>query len=153
MQTDSQPQTKSPGPLVKKFSDNSLKNNLIMITLAVVVVGAGIASGWVLSGSSLLGEKSKGGEVSSKEKLLSKEMDIDESQFDTAEGILKKGGLENEGTHRLERGDDTSKNVYLTSTAISLDGFIDKEVQIWGETIAGQEAGWLMDVAKVRVLK
>jgi len=34
---------------------------------------------------------------------------------------------------------------------IDLSGFVDKKVEIWGETLAAKKAGWLMDVAKVKV--
>jgi hypothetical protein len=41
----------------------------------------------------------------------------------------------------------------LTSSVIDLSLFLDKNVQIWGETLASKKAGWLMDVAKIQVVK
>jgi hypothetical protein len=34
---------------------------------------------------------------------------------------------------------------------VYLSGFVGKKVNIWGETLASKEAGWLMDVAKIQV--
>jgi hypothetical protein len=44
------------------------------------------------------------------------------------------------------------KYVYLTSSVVDLQSFVGKKVQVWGETLAGQSAGWLMDVGKVKVI-
>ena len=68
------------------------------------------------------------------------------------EGTLVEGGIEGEGTHHLERPGGPSQNVYLTSTAIDLQSLVGKKVHVWGETLSGIKAGWLMDVVKVKVL-
>jgi len=51
----------------------------------------------------------------------------------------------------LIRPGGDSQNVYLTSTVIDLESFVGKKVEVWGETIGAREAGWLMDVGKVKV--
>jgi len=72
-------------------------------------------------------------------------------KYDTAMGILATGGLNGEGTFHLVREGGASKYVYLTSSVVDLNNFVDKKVQIWGETLASKKVGWLMDVAKVQV--
>ena len=72
---------------------------------------------------------------------------------DRAEGTLKEGGIDSEGTHHLERPGGTSQSVYLTSSVVDLDQFIDKKVEVWGETIGAKKAGWLMDVGKIKILE
>lgn len=72
---------------------------------------------------------------------------------DTAQGVMKAGGIDGEGTHYLDRGLGKEKYVYLTSTVINLDSFIEKKVEVHGQTLAGKKAGWLMDVGRVKVLE
>jgi len=78
----------------------------------------------------------------------------DEKIFkDTAEGVLKKGGIDGEGAYHLVRPGGDSQNVYLTSSIVDLSAFIDQKVKVWGQTQKAQHAGWLMDVGKVEVLE
>lgn len=72
-------------------------------------------------------------------------------KYDTATGVLQEGGINGEGTYHLVREGGASKYVYLTSSMVDLSNFIDKKVDIWGETLASKKAGWLMDVAKVKI--
>ena len=79
---------------------------------------------------------------------------MDEKAFrDMTEGKLIAGGIDGEGSHHLEREGGESQNVYLTSSIIDLDQFVDKEVKVWGETFEAQKAGWLMDVGRLEILK
>jgi hypothetical protein len=71
---------------------------------------------------------------------------------DSAEGILKEGGIEGEGQYHLERPGGESQNVYMTSSLVDLSLFINRKVKVWGATQTAQRAGWLMDVGKVEVL-
>lgn len=78
----------------------------------------------------------------------------DERTFrDEAEGELEEGGINGEGSHHLVRPGGESQNVYLTSSIIDLGQFTGRKVRVWGETFAGQKAGWLMDVGKLEVLE
>lgn len=138
-------------PVLGKVYSPASKN-LSMIIIAIVVVGAGILTGWFLSGISKGKTQSKtpGTNVvqTKNEAGIS-----DEKVFkDTAQGVLKQGGISGEGTHHLEREGGPSQYVYLTSSVIDLDSFVGKNVQVWGETIRAAKAGWLMDVGKVKVL-
>ena len=117
------------------------------------MVIAGVGTGWLLSGNkNLLGSRSvtvPGAETGPKEAGLA-----DEATFkDTAEGVLEEGGVDGEGTHHLVRPGGASQNVYLTSTVIDLQSFVSKKVQVWGQTISAREAGWLMDVGKIKVVE
>ena len=71
---------------------------------------------------------------------------------DSATGILKDGGFEGEGSHHLERPGGKSQNVYITSSTVDLDSYVDRKVTVWGQTFAAEKAGWLMDVGLVEVL-
>ena len=149
----------SQSPVMRKFSTKPLarKNvSLVFGTLAVIL--AGIATGWFLSGHSLAGgktgeavETSKGVDVSKTEAGLEDESAFSEKQ--SPEGILVEGGIEGEGTHHLDRGLGEDKYVYLTSTVIDLQSFVGKKVKVWGETLSGLQAGWLMDVGKIKVIE
>lgn len=76
----------------------------------------------------------------------------DEKAFNTtATGVLDKGGINGEGTHKLVRPGGVSQTVYLTSSVIDLDQLVGHQVTIWGETFKGQKAGWLMDVGRAKV--
>lgn len=70
---------------------------------------------------------------------------------DTAEGVVKEGGIDGEGEYHLERPGGVSQNVYMTSSSVDLSLFIDKKVKVWGSTQTAQKAGWLMDVGKLEV--
>ncbi len=70
---------------------------------------------------------------------------------DSAEGILREGGIDGEGTYHLERPGGESQNVYLTSTTVDLSPYVGKKVKVWGQTYAGDKAGWLMDVGWVEM--
>lgn len=72
---------------------------------------------------------------------------------DTTEGVLQKGGIEDEGQYHLVRAGGNSQNVYLTSSSVDLSQFINKKVRVHGATQSAKHAGWLMDVGQVEVLE
>lgn len=80
---------------------------------------------------------------------------VDTKTFpDKAEGVLEKGSLSGEGTHKLVRNPkDSSQTAALTSSIVNLDDFIGKKVRVYGQTFAAQKAGWLMDVGRVELLE
>lgn len=127
------------------------KNVFPYILGAFVVVLLGVFTAWFLSSkmTSETGDKSAAPGV----KVTSTEAGrFDPNiKYDTATGILKEGGINGEGTYHLERDGGPSKSVYLTSSMVDLSLFENKKVDIWGETIASKKAGWLMDVAKIKV--
>ncbi|MEK7110146.1 MAG: hypothetical protein AAB876_02895 [Patescibacteria group bacterium] len=79
---------------------------------------------------------------------------VDKKTFkDSVEGILREGGIDGEGNFHIERPGGVSQNAYLTSSTVDLSNYIGKKVKVWGQTFAGQKAGWLMDVGLVEVEK
>ena len=152
------PETQAPEvvkPIVKPVFKKDNKKNLFLIGGITLLVLAGIVTGWLLSGAKKGSLISPSGDsvAAPGAKSGSEEAGIaDESTFrDSAEGMLEEGGVNGEGTHHLEREGGASQNVYLTSTVIDLQSFVGKKVKVWGETISGKQAGWLMDVGKIKV--
>lgn len=138
--------------VAQNLSKFNFKKNWKYTLYALLVVLAGVGTAWVLS-TKVINKTEKvaapGSKVSSNEVGM-----LDPNfKYDTAEGTLVVGGIGNEGTHHLEREGGPSKNVYLTSSVIDLQSFVGKKVQVWGETQAGKKAGWLMDVAKIKILE
>lgn len=140
------------GPVKKRQLPPFLKP--LLIVLGIVLLGT--ITGYLLSGrggggiglsspSQLApGTSLKGKEFGSKDK----------SAFpDTAVGVLEKGGIDGEGTHKLIREGGESQTAYLTSSLVDLDSLVGKKVEVWGETFKAQKAGWLMDVGYVKVLE
>lgn len=149
-------------PLLKIFQPkNMARKSLHMnILISIIVIITGVATGWLLSG----GIKAKEGVTSAPtgdavgDSVMGADNEVgiaDEETFkDEAEGIMTEGGIDGEGTHHLDRSDlGPGKDVYLTSTAINLQNFVGKKVKVWGQTVAGQKAAWLMDVGRVKVLE
>lgn len=138
------------------------KKSKMVYSLMVVAVVAGIGTGFGLqklsakSGNPISG--SSGTPISQVAGSNVKEGDVfgsqNEDDFkDTAEGYLEKGGIEEEGSHKLLREGGDSQTVYLTSSVTDLDKFEGMEIKVWGETYKAQKAGWLMDVGRVKVIK
>ncbi len=147
------PITQKVQSVVNKFPDTSNKENMKMIGIAIAVILAGILTGGLLSGK-LLAKGSKGPSVPNVKSTSSEAGVKDEKTFkDTAEGILKAGGIKGEGTFHLERPGGDTQTVYVTSTVIDLSTFNGKKVQIWGQTYAGKNTPWLMDVGRVKVIE
>ena len=140
----------TPKPLIKpvaSFPRAFDRKNLVFVSLALVIVLAGVGTGWLLSGGV------KKTSIPLVESNVSKEVTSagsGECKFDTTQGDLKSGGVDGEGTHRLEKEGGPSQNVYLTSTVLDLESFVGKKVEVCGETIAGKRAGWLMDVITIK---
>lgn len=125
--------------------------------LIILVVLAGVASGYFLrsrkNASSTVGGQSGGVNiVKGKEKEVG--VKIDKACAGEAEGKLEANDftLSQEGTHRLIRKGGPSQTAYLLSSIVDLSQFMGQCVQVWGDTYAGQKAGWLLDVCRVKVL-
>jgi hypothetical protein len=72
---------------------------------------------------------------------------------DTATGVIEKGSINGEGTHILNREGGASQRASLISSAIDLDLFVGKKVEIKGETNASTKTSWLIDVGSIKVLE
>ncbi|TEU02687.1 hypothetical protein E3I18_00540 [Candidatus Woesebacteria bacterium] len=157
-QPSTQPQQSRPEGIkkgiLKKFPKSSPKTTALYAVIALLVVSAGIGTGWLLSGrSGKVGGSGTGVVPGVKEGQKEAGLSDEETFRDSAEGTLEEGGVNGEGTHHLVREGGSSQNVYLTSTVIDLQSFAGKKVTVWGETIAAQKAGWLMDVGRIKVVE
>jgi len=145
-------------PVSKPGKKNTTR--ILFVSLAIV---AGLLSGFFLSQAKLkqagLPTVGEGGMTQNPADASSVKVgDVfgskDQESFrDSATGIIQPGGIDGEGSHHLERGNDESQWVYLTSSVVDLDLFLTTEVELWGETFQGKKAGWLMDVGRLKVLK
>lgn len=138
--------------VVKKLPvDNNAKVKLIGVGLIVVL--AGVGTGWALSGTSAAPGEAPAPSANVSENPESVG-EIDESVFSsTAQGVLHEGGIEGEGTHYLDTGAGAEKYVYLLSTVLDLSSFVDKKVEVQGQTLAAEHAGWLMDVGRIKEIQ
>lgn len=114
------------------------------------VVILGVLTAWMIS-SRMMGSASNAAAPGAKVTSTEAGMLDPNVNYGNATGTLKEGGIGNEGTHHLDRDGGPSQTVYLTSSVIDLESFVGKKVEIWGETISSKKAGWLMDVAKVKI--
>ena len=117
---------------------------------AFLVVSAGVGTAWLLSSKTSTATNA-GADPGAKVTANSAGTLDPSVKYDTAEGTLQVGGLNGEGTYHLVREGGVSKSVYLTSSVVDLGKFVDKKVQIWGNTLASKKVGWLMDVVKIQV--
>lgn len=141
--------------VVRKFvSPKPSSNNLLLGLISVAVVLAGIGAGYLFSG---MGKKQMLSGINTGNKIVinSNEAGIsDESRFSTTtDGVLEEGGIGGEGTYHLIRGSGPSQYAYLTSSVLDFSTFSGKKVQVWGETISGKKAGWLIDVGKIKIIE
>ena len=145
--------------LVKDFSEGveevKKKPKVKVILLVVFLITLGVGTGYLLSLKEIGSAAPVARDIEEGEITTGTTVGIaDEKTFsDSAEGKLEEGGIEDEGSHHLVRPGGESQYVYLTSSIVDLDKFIGRQVKVWGETFAGQKAGWLMDVGKVKVLE
>lgn len=150
--------------LVQQFPANQKKFNLKEILLPVgiilAIVIAGGVTGYFLAnrgqGSMMVATQSKQLIGGVETVQTSTEVGIkDEKAFkDTSQGkiVVNDNKDITEGSHKLLRPGGPSQTAYLTSSVLDLNQFLGKCVQIWGETFAGQKAGWLMDVGRIKIL-
>ncbi|QQS38708.1 hypothetical protein IPM62_04975 [Candidatus Woesebacteria bacterium] len=154
---DPKSQTVVEKKVMKEFPKNKTgKQTMMLVVGALVIILAGVGTGWILSNAKTTGGPGVVADVAPGAKDNEDEAGImDESGFEkeAPEGILKEGGINGEGTHYLDRGLGEEKNVYLTSTVLDLQSFVGKNVKIWGNTVAAIDAPWLMDVGKIKVVK
>jgi len=142
--------------LVRKFDSSKNSSPKPKIIILVLVVGVlGVLSGVLIAKGTALQsitsfEKIEAEDINKGAKLGSGDISIFK---DTAEGVLKEGGIDSEGQYHLERPGGKTQFVYLTSSIVDLSLLVDRKIKVWGETFASEKAGWLMDVGRVEVLE
>lgn len=120
-------------------------SNIVWGVFGVLIL-LGIFTGYLLSGQKgILGSNG-----SSKSGGTNSAGTTDTRVFkDSAEGVIEKGGIDGEGTHKLIREGGPSQTAYLISTTVDLDQFVGKKVKVQGQTVSAKKAAWLMDVGKI----
>jgi len=149
--------------LVQEFPPEAKKTNwkgiLVPSVVILVIIVAGAVTGYFFSKrGGLASAPTESKQLIGGVELIQGPNEVgikDEAAFkDTSQGKI--GINDNkeiiEGSHKLLRPGGPSQTAYLTSSVLDLNQFLGKCVQIWGETFAGQEAGWLMDVGRIKVL-
>lgn len=142
--------------IMKKLPTEEKGSKFKVVLIVIVVIIAGVGTGYALSTLKSSKSATKSAENLSEEGIKAGDVfgSADEKTFrDQVDGVLVKGGIDGEGSHHLLRPGDASQNVYLTSSVLDLDLFLDYRVKIWGETFSAQKAGWLMDVGRVEVIE
>lgn len=142
-------------------SEQKKKLDWRIIAGGVLIVVFGVFSGWGLTKVTKDGPEglSPGsGEaktISGSEKIkVGQTYGVEDNVFsDNAVGVIEADGTDGEGTHKLVREGGESQTAFLTSSSLDLDLFNNRKVEVWGETFAGQKAGWLIDVGKIKVLE
>ncbi len=127
---------------------------VIAIILAGLALGAATGFGiYSFSSGSMSSTTDKANEKAADGSKTSAGI-LDEKTFpDEAEGTLKEGGFEGEGSFHLERPGGEDQTAYLTSSTVDLAEFVGKKVKVRGQTFTAEKAGWLMDVGYVEVVK
>jgi len=121
----------------------------LVVVISVVSVLLGIFGAYSITKSSVITSNVDEGTAIQTDKASGV---LDKKTFkDSAEGIMREGGVDGEGNFHLERPGGASQNAYLTSSTVDLSKYIGKKVTVWGQTFQGQKAGWLMDVGLVEI--
>ncbi len=147
------PEQENP-TLLKPLVEKRPLNQVIVTVVFLVTILLGSLSGFLLAGTSKsnssLGNNSSTSEKSSGTVVGSSDTEL---YKDCAKGELVKndGKITDEGSHKLIRVGGESQSVYLTSSVVDLDSFLNKTVEVCGETQKAQRAGWLMDVGIVKL--
>lgn len=141
--------------LVKTFDSTKFSFSPKMVAIILILIVVGIGGGYVFSKKS--GPTVKGvpqTQITSSSQIKNGTIlgSNDTKTFkDTAEGLVRAGGIDGEGQFHLERPGGDSQNVYLTSSTVDMSLIVGKKVKVWGQTQSAQHAGWLMDVGRVEV--
>ncbi len=138
-------------PLNEEKSEVSVKRkSFLMGAFFLFMIAGGILAG--LFAARFTMKDGKKNVFLEKNNVVTKAGIKDKAVFkDKATGILKKGGIDGEGSFHLERPGGESQNVYLTSSTVDLTQFVGKKVEVWGKTYKAKKAGWLMDVGYIEV--
>lgn len=127
----------------------------VLIAMAVGIIFTGSVLGFLLS--RIPSQNKTLGGLTTTPAMIKTDSEIgstDTKTFrDSAIGVINKGGLNGEGTHNLTRDGGPSKTLYLVSSVVDLDEFVDKKVEVWGETVKASKVPWLMDVGRIKFLQ
>ena|SRR5688572_14675585 len=135
-----------------------IKKNPHLAVFLILAILLGVGTGYIINQyvlpSGTISDPSAANIDSSSVKVGDIIGATDKTAFpDEAEGVLEKGGIDGEGSHKLLRPGGAAQTVYLTSSVVDLDALVGHKILVWGETFAAQKAGWLMDVGGVEILE
>jgi len=155
--------TSSPNiSFVEESSKNPIMANkriLPTIIIFIAVIAAGMLTGSFLKSKVSSGTGSATSASGVKTEIPQSGVKVgdtygsaDEKIFrDKVLGVVDKGGVNGEGTHKLVRPGGSTQTVCISSTTIDLDQLVGHQVTLWGETFKGQKCGWLMDVGRAKI--
>jgi len=148
--------------LVKSFDDSQnqpfLKTVLLPAVVIVLIIVVGGITGYFLSSGKIASpiSPSGGGTAGQTSGSSVKEAGIKNPTIykDKSEGRVEVNDNQDvpEGSHKLIRPGGNSQTAYLVSSALDLNDFVGKCVEVMGETFSSQKAAWFMDVGYARVL-
>lgn len=156
---DNAQKTKKDDSLMHDFSDSSSKptfsmKRLLPALLIVALLGVGTGYAFARMNTGTRGVPGEQLTEKSQVKVGERYGEGDTKTFkDTAEGVVKEGGIEGEGQYRLIQSDNPDNPAALTSSSVDLSLFVDRKVKIWGQTFEAEKAGWLLDVGQLEVLE
>lgn len=135
-------------------SQSQFAKTIIPAGIILLVIGLGIFTGFKASRvKGVSSSQLPAGEIAKEDIVKGKEYGMkDPGKADSTIGVIEKGGIGGEGTHKLLKEGGPSQTVCMTSSVLDLDQFVGEKVQVWGETNRAQKVGWLMDVVKLKVL-
>lgn len=127
---------------------------IVVVVALLLGTGTGFAANMFMPQAGTTSETSKDGTQTDESGNKTSAGILDKETFsDSADGVLKEGGFEGEGSFHLDRDGGEDQNVYLTSSTVDLSEFLEKEVTVWGKTFDAEKAGWLMDVGYIELKK
>jgi len=144
----------SPKSVFHSFSTTTSLQPFVLLGLVVAVV-AGLFLGYLLATKSFVSMSKNSvaaGTVTNIQKGAVYGSDDTTTFKDSTDGVVAKGGIQDEGQFHLVRPGGDSQNVYMTSSLVDLSLFVGRHVKVWGQTQKAKVAGWLMDVGRVEVL-
>jgi len=151
--------------IVKNFDEqpeSSFFSSVLLPALIILlIIFAGGATGYLLSKSKMansikgsITNSNTSGSVNSTSNVKEAGNNNPTVYKDKSQGRLEVNDNQNipDGSHKLIRQGGDNQTVYLVSTVVDLNQFVDKCVEVSGETFSSQKAGWLMDIGYIKVL-
>ncbi len=139
---------------LKEDEKMTKQTKLIIGGVFVVMIGLGILTGYFISSSKQTAGSSStaaAGPTATGKNVFGS---ADTKTFtDSATGTIEKGGISNEGTHKLIREGGPSQTACLVSSVLDLDQFVGKKVKVTSKTMEAKSCPWLMDVGQIEVLE
>jgi len=157
----------SPEPVTEPVTPIKPAKNFPVLTLIIILLA--LAAGFTLSRFYPLSSEGTASPLigNSETKVVSADSITDsqdlkvgvvygnqQAEFkDIAVGVVEKGNINGEGTHILNREGGASQRASLISSAVDLDLFVGKKVEVKGQTNASTKTSWLLDVGNIKILE